>query len=215
MKRLGKGRDWQWNEDAGLCYPPPTSSFAQNEAARISPLSSLFTHSELIRTAAPRRSSEDPTAVFAVPTLRAHSHRTQTKTAIIPPPSSSCPHLAASLVTLAVQSSVIPTAFLLHPLPTTAPFEANTPAGGGVILSAPHRCPYALPILSCSQSCNDATTASSVQMSIDIFRLIHSFAPSYKIKCDYFRIGPSLSSLSGFEINLPGDLSTCFVTLAK
>ena len=144
MKRLGKGRDWQWNEDAGLCYPPSPSSFAQNEAARIPPLSSLFTYSELIRTAAPRRSSENPTAVFAVPTLRAHSHHTQTKTVIIPPVSSSCPHLAASLVTLAAQSSVVPTAVLLHPLPTMALFEANTLAGGGVIPSAPHHCAHTL-----------------------------------------------------------------------
>ena len=51
------------------------------------------------------------------------------------------------------------------------------------------------------QLMQDATTASSVQKSIDIFHLIHSFSPSYKIKRDYCDIGPSLSSLSGFEIN--------------
>ena len=206
VKRLGKGRDWQWNEDAGLGYPPPPSSFAQNEAARIRPLSSSFTYSELIRTAAPRRSSENPTAVFAVPTLRAHSHRTQTKMVIIPPLSSSCPHLAASLVTLAAQSSVVPTTVLLHPLPTTAPFEANTPAGGGVIPSVPHYCAHTLylyyPAATVLQLMQDATTASSVQMSIDIFRLIHSFAPSYKIKCDYCHIGPCSVALK----------STCLVT---
>ena len=100
VKRLGKRRDWRRNEDAGLFYPPPPSSFVQNEAARIPPLSLSFTHSELIHTTAPRRSSVNPTAVFAIPTLRAHSHcSTQMKTVIIPPLSSSCPHIAASLVT--------------------------------------------------------------------------------------------------------------------
>ena len=109
----------------------------QNEAARIPPLSLSSLHSELIRTAAPRRSGENSTAVFPVPTLRAHSHSsTQTKTVIIPPPSSLCLHISASPVTLAAQSSVIPTAVLLHLLPTTAPLEANTPAGGGVIPNA-------------------------------------------------------------------------------
>ena len=189
VKRLGKRRDWRQNEDAGLFYPPPPSSFTQNEGARIPLLPSSFIHSELIRTAAPKRSSVNPTAVFAIPTLRAHSHRsTQTKTVIIPPPSSSCPHIAASLVTLAAQSSVIPTAVLLHPLPITAPFEANTPAGGGVIPSTPHHCAHTLylyyPAAIILQLMQDATTASSVRKSIDIFCLIHFFAPSYKIKCD-------------------------------
>ena len=114
VKKLGKGRGWQQNEDAGLCYPPPRMK------QRIPLLSSSFTHSELIHTTAPRQSSENPTAVFAVPTLWAHLHRTQMKTVIIPLPSLLCPHLAASLVTLAAQSSVIPTTVLLHPLPTTA-----------------------------------------------------------------------------------------------
>ena len=189
----------------------------------------------------PEQRSENPTAAFVVYTLRAHSHRsTQTKqceshrclrhshtpssfapqhsdedgdnpTAVFVVPTYCC-----KPVTLAAQSSVIPTAVLLHPLPTTAPFEANTPAGGGVIPSAPHHCAHTLylyyPAPTILQLIQDTTTASSVQKSIDIFRLIHSFAPSYKIKCDYCHIGPSLSSLSGFEINLPCDLSTWFVT---
>ena len=87
----------------------------QNEAARIPPLSSSFLHPKLIRTTAARRSSGNSTAVFPVATLRAHSRSsTQTKTVIIPPPSSLCPHIPPSPVTLAAQSSVIPTAVLLH-----------------------------------------------------------------------------------------------------
>ena len=102
VKRLGKRRDWRWNEDAGL-----------NEAARIPPLSPSFLHSELIRTAAPRRSSENSTAVFAVPTLRAHSHSsTQTKTVIIPPPSSLCPHIHNGTV----GGGVIPNALITVPI---------------------------------------------------------------------------------------------------
>ena len=113
------------------------------------PLSSLFTHSKLIHTTAPRWSSENPTAVFAVPTFWAHLHRSsQMKMVIIPLPSLSCPHIAASPVTLAVQSSVIPTTVLLHPLPTTAPFVANTPAGGAVmpctLITVPIRFTYTI-----------------------------------------------------------------------
>ena len=53
------GRDWRRNKDAGVFYPPPPSSFAPQR---------------------PKRSSENPTAVFVVPTPQAHSyHNTQTK----------------------------------------------------------------------------------------------------------------------------------------
>ena len=102
VKRLGKRRDWRRNEDAGL-----------NEAARIPPLSLSFLHSELICTTAPRRSSENSTAVFTVATLRAHSHSsTQTKTVIIPPPSSLCPHIHNG----SVGGGVIPNAFIAMPI---------------------------------------------------------------------------------------------------
>ena len=66
-----------------------------------------------------------------------------------------------------------------------APFEANTPAGGGVIPSTPHHCAHTLylyyPAPTILQLVQDATTASSVHKSIDIFRLIHSFALNYKL----------------------------------
>ena len=102
VKRLGKRRDWRRNEDAGL-----------NEAARIPPLSSSFLQSDLIRTAAPRQSSKNSTTVFAVPTLRAHSHSsTQTKTVIIPPPSSLFPHIHNA----SVGCGVIPNALITVPI---------------------------------------------------------------------------------------------------
>ena len=138
----------------------------QNEAARIPLLSSSFLPPKLICTAAARQSSENSTTVFPVATLRAHLRSsTQTKTVIIPLPSLLCPHISASPVTLAVQSSVIPTTVLLHLLPTTAPLEANALAGGGVIPNALITVPIQFTILQLMQ---DATTACSVQKSIDI-----------------------------------------------
>ena len=142
------GRDWWRNEDAGVFYPPPTSSFAPQH---------------------PKRSSKNPTAVFVVPTPRPHSHHnTQTKQrefhrclrrshtpSLFAPQHTDedgdnptavfiVPTYSRKRVTLAVQSSVIPTA---APLPTTAAFEANTPRRH---TQRPHHRPYALPILSYS-----------------------------------------------------------------
>ena len=129
-------------------HSPPS---IQNEAARIPPLSLSFRHPELIRTAAARRSSENSTVVFPVPTLRAHSRSSaQTKTVIIPPPSSLCPHIPASPVTLAAQSSVIPTALLL---PYSLQLLRWRPTLWQEVASYPTAsspCPYNLPIPSCS-----------------------------------------------------------------
>ena len=200
-----------------MFYPPPPSSFAPQR---------------------PKRSSENPTAVFVVPTPQAHSyHNTQTKQREFHRclRRSHTPSLFASQhsdedgdnptavfivpiysrkpVTLAVQSSVIPTAVLLHPHSLQRLRLRPTPHG--VIPSAlvtAHTLSQYYPAATILQLVQDATTASSVQMSIDIFRLIHSFAPNYKTKCDYWRIGPSLSILSGFELNLPCDLPTWFIT---
>ena len=103
----------------------PSSFVSQHpdEAARIPPLSSPFPHPTLFALQHSDEDGDNPTAVFIMPTY------------------------SRKPVTLAVQSSVIPTAVLLHPLPTTAPFEANTPRRH---TQRPHHCPYALPILSCS-----------------------------------------------------------------
>lgn len=80
----------------------PTSPRRQSSA---NPLASSFTSQH------PEQGSKNPTAAFAPPTVRAHSHRsTQAKAAKFSPPSSPCLHIPASPVTLAAQSSVIPTA---------------------------------------------------------------------------------------------------------
>ena len=151
----------------------------QNEAARIPPLFSSCPHPAhshhntqtkqrefhrcLCRSHTPslfalQHSDEDgdnPTAVFIVPTY------------------------SRKPVTLAVQSSVIPTALLLHPLPTHSLQRLRLrPTPRGVIpstLVTAHMLYY--PAATILQLVQDATTASSVQMSIDIFRLIHSICP--------------------------------------
>ena len=182
------GKDWRRNEDARVFYPPSPSSFAPQH---------------------PKRSSENPTAVFVVPTPRAHSHHnTQTKqrefhrclchshtpslfapqhsdedgdnpTAVFIVPIYSC-----KPVTLAVQSSGFPPLFCCtHSLQRLR----LRPTRCGVIPSAlitAHTLYLHYPTATILQLVQDATTASSVHKSIDIFRLIHSFALNYKIKCD-------------------------------